>query len=68
MHAYCKTALFCCIDDLVKVYITWSKQRLIPHTKLRNREGYLSLSEQLFIIIVYHLSSYKDLSITISMV
>ena len=47
-------ALYVCIDDFSKIYEEWEKKKLIGVTKGRKREGKLSMSEQLLIVIVYH--------------
>ena len=36
------------------------KKKLIDTGKIRNRKGYLSLSEKLFIVILYHFEKFKD--------
>lgn len=53
-------ALFICIDDFCKIYEEWEKKKLIDTGKIRNRKGYLSLSEKLFIVILYHFEKFKD--------
>ena len=54
------TALFVCLDDFSKLYETSLKARTFPNTNKRQRSGYLSLSEMLFIEVFYHFSPYKD--------
>jgi hypothetical protein len=54
------TALYCCLDDFCKVYEEWEGHRLIPSGKKRNRAGKLSLSEMLFIMVLFHLSPFKN--------
>ena len=53
------TALFCCIDDFAKTYTEWESHRLIPSGRRRRRKGKLSLSEMLFIMVLFHLSPFK---------
>lgn len=54
-------ALFVCIDDFCKLYEKIVSKRLLPPPSgTRKREGYLSLSEMLFIEILFHFSPYKD--------
>ena len=48
-------ALYVYIDDFSKIYKEWRKKKLIGVTKCRKREGKLSMSEQLLIVILYHL-------------
>jgi len=54
------TALFICLDDFCKLYETTLKERALPSPVQRNREGCLSLSEIMFITVLYHFSPYKD--------
>ena len=56
-------ALYVHIDDFRKIYEECEKKKLIGSTKCRNREGKLSMSEQLFIVILYHLEGFKILNI-----
>jgi hypothetical protein len=53
------TALYCCPDDFCKVFEEWERHRLIPSEKKRCREGKLSLSEMLFIMVLFHLSPFR---------
>ncbi|MFL6463692.1 MAG: IS982 family transposase [Bryobacteraceae bacterium] len=53
------TALYCCLDDFCKVFEEWEGHRLIPSEKKRHREGKLSLSEMLFIMVLFHLSAFR---------
>ncbi len=54
------TALFCCIDDFAKMFEDWEQHRLIDTGRQRRRAGKLSLSEMLFIMVLFHGSAYKD--------
>ena len=54
------TALYCCLDDFCKVFEDWEAHRLIPSEKTRQRTGKLSRSEMLFIMVLFHLSPYKN--------
>jgi hypothetical protein len=53
------TALYCCLDDFCKVFEAWQAHRLIPSETTRQRPGKLSLSEMLFIMVLFHLSAFK---------
>ena len=53
-------ALYMCIDDLSKIYEECEKKKLIGVTKCKRREGKLSMSEQLLIVILYHLEGFKN--------
>ena len=54
------TALFVCVDDFCKLYQKALPQNVLPTSRQRKRNGYLSLSEMLFIQIFFHFSPYKD--------
>ena len=54
------TALYCCIDDFCKVFEDWEAHRLIPSYAARQRPGKLSRAEMLFIVVLFHLSPYKN--------
>ena len=54
------TALYCCLDDFCKVFEDWEAHRLIPSPTRRQRSGKLSRSEMLFIMVLFHLSPYKN--------
>ena len=53
------TALYCCLDDFCQVFEEWEGHRLIPSEKKRHREGKLSSSEMLFIMVLFHLSAFR---------
>ena len=57
------TALYCCLDDLCKVFEEWEAHRLIPSQTTRQRPGKLSRSEMLFIMVLFHLSQYKHFKV-----
>jgi len=54
------TALYCCLDDFCQVFDDWEAHRLIPSPRKRQRSGKLSRSEMLFIVVLFHLSPYKN--------
>jgi hypothetical protein len=54
------TALYCCLDDFCKVFGDWQAHRLIPSETTRQRPGKLSRSEMLFIMVLFHLSPFKQ--------
>jgi Transposase DDE domain len=54
------TTLYCCLDDFCKVFEDWQAHRLIPSAGRRKRPGKLSRAEMLFIVVLFHLSPYKN--------
>jgi hypothetical protein len=54
------TALYCCLDDFCKAFKDWETHRLIPSPTTRQRSGKLSRAEMLFIMVLFHLSPYKN--------
>jgi len=54
------TALYCCLDDFCNVFADWEAHQLIPPPTKRQRTGKLSRSEMLFIMVLFHLSAFKD--------
>ena len=54
------TALYCCLDDFCKLFEEWEAHRLIPSEATRQRAGKLSRAEMLFIMVLFHLSPYKN--------
>jgi Transposase DDE domain len=54
------TALYCCLDDFCNVFADWETHQLIPSPTRRQRSGKLSRAEMLFIMVLFHLSPYKN--------
>jgi hypothetical protein len=54
------TALFCRLDDFCQLYQTCERRKLIPAMGQRHRSGKLCLSEMLFIMVLFHVSPFKD--------
>lgn len=54
------TALYCCLDDFAQLYEEWERHKLIDNGRSRLREGKLSLSEMLLIMVMFHTSSFKN--------
>ena len=53
-------ALFCCLDDFAMLFEEWERHHLIPSSCQRRCHGKLSLGEMLFIMVLFHISPYKD--------
>ena len=54
------TALYCCLDDLAEAFEEWERHRLIATARKRRRPGKLSSGETLFVMVLFHLSPFKD--------
>ena len=54
------TTLFVCLDDFCKLYEACLKEKALPNPSIRQRSGYLTLSEMLLIEVLYHFSAYKN--------
>jgi len=53
------TAIFCFIDDFLRIYQKHQSKGLIKMKNKRNREGNMSLSEMMTIMICFHFSGYR---------
>ncbi|BAG41299.1 transposase [Orientia tsutsugamushi str. Ikeda] len=56
----CITTVYYLIDNFCKIYQEYERNRLIPSSNQRNRDGKLSLAELLTIVIYFYLSPCKD--------
>ncbi|QES95587.1 IS982 family transposase [Orientia tsutsugamushi] len=56
----CIITVYYLIDNFYKIYQKWERNRLIPSSNQRNRDGKLSLAELLTITIYFYLSPCKD--------
>jgi IS5 family transposase len=54
------TALYCCLDDFCQAFADWEAHRLIPSAQTRKRAGKLSRAEMLVIMVLFHLSGFKN--------
>lgn len=53
--------LFCDVDDFCCVFIPqWEKELLEDGTKKRQRDGRMTISEMMTIVINFHMSHYRD--------
>ena len=60
LMSFCNTAIFCCLDDFAQTFEDWEHHNLIPTGRKRRRSGKLCLGEMLFIMVLFHLSPFKD--------
>ena len=56
----CITTVFYLVDNFCSIFHKWEKEKLLPSNKLRFRQGNLSLSELLTILLYFYLSPCKD--------
>lgn len=58
----CITTIYYLIDNFCKIYQEWEKEKLLPgsDSKLRRREGNLSLSELITIVLYFYLAPSRD--------
>ena len=57
------TALFVCLDDFCNLYQEWEHHKLIDTGRERIREGKLSQSEMMLIMVLYHRSPFKNFKV-----
>jgi len=57
---YLTLRLFYCLDDFARLYEDCERHHLIEPTGKRRRGGKLCLGEMLFIMVLFHLSPFKD--------
>jgi len=56
----CIISLFYILDNFCKIYEEWEENKLVPTDRKRQRQGKLSLSELLTIVLYFYLSPCKD--------
>jgi hypothetical protein len=56
----CITTVYYLVDNFCKIFHEWEKEKLLPSNKLRFRQGNLSLSELLTLVLYFYLSPCKD--------
>ena len=56
----CIITVFFLVDNFCKIFKNWEKNNLLPSTKIRQREGNLTLSELLAIVLFFYLSPCRD--------
>ena len=55
------TEIFCDVDDFCKVFMPeWEAQLLADGARKRNRQGRMTMSEIMTIIIAFHTSNQRD--------
>src|SRR4051794_40661846 len=57
------TALFCCLAGFCKGSADWQAHRPLPAGHARHRSRELSRAEMLFIVVLFHLSPYKNFKV-----
>ena len=53
-------ALFCCLDDVAKLFEEWERHHLLPSARQRRRGGKLCLGKMLFILVLLPVSPDKE--------
>lgn len=56
----CIITVFFLIDNFCKIFENWEKNNLLPSAKTRQREGNLTLSELLALVLFFYLSPCRD--------
>lgn len=54
------TELYSFIDDFCKIYLEYERKKLLPLSKLRQRDCAMSLSELVTVMVMYHTSYAKN--------
>ena len=53
-------ALFCCLDDVAKLFEEWERHHLLPSARQPIRGGKLCRGEMLFLLVLFPFSAHKD--------
>lgn len=56
----CITTVYYLVDNFCTMFQEWEKEKLLPSSKKRHKQGNLSLAELLTIVLYFYLSPCKD--------
>ena len=56
----CITTVYYLVDNFCRIFHEWEKEKLLPSSKMRHRDGNLGLAELLTIVLYFYLSPCKD--------